>query len=253
MAQNNIKTWLIVILVLAGALFLGGMYTQKNHPLFAILPSGESNGPASCIFSTNENPYTASAVTYGNTGVWIAIDINSDGVKEKFGRYSSGTLSTGCTGGIGECTGFGTLLVKDYNSAGDDIYTKSNNVYIATSSGDYAYFSNGFGSASNAITTCTSTCVPDNSAASTTCSTTTFTNNCGQIIPGTKDCSTCIPDNSQASNTCIGTTFTNNCGTIIQGTKTCTTSSCLILDSNSNGKVDDNEVIQAINRWANNN
>lgn len=38
MAKNT-KTWIIAILVIAAALFVAGMYTQKEHPLFSLTTS----------------------------------------------------------------------------------------------------------------------------------------------------------------------------------------------------------------------
>jgi hypothetical protein len=199
---KDIKTWIIVILVIAGALFLGGMYTQKQHPLFALLPAGEYSAPSDCSFITNENPYTARATTYDNTGTWIAIDVNSDGIKEKFGRRAGGGPSGSCTGGTGECTGFGTLQIMDYNSGGDDLYINGDNIYVATPSGYYTLFAKDYGVASNAITTCTTTpvCTPSwTCGAWGTCTsgtqtrTCTDSNSCGVSTGKPAESQSCTP------------------------------------------------------------
>jgi len=52
MAQNT-KTWMWIILILAGALFLGGMYTQKQYPIFSI--SDNLNSLDNPSFETNDS------------------------------------------------------------------------------------------------------------------------------------------------------------------------------------------------------
>lgn len=73
--------------------------------------------------------------------------------------------------------------------------------------------------------TCSSSCTPSDSCASTTCIGSTCKDICNNVYQGTKDCSIppppCIPDNYCASVTCTGETCTNNCGAILQGTKDC--------------------------------
>ena len=111
---------------------------------------GTANWPSDCSFITNVDPYTQRPTGYSNSGAWIAIDYNNDGIKEKFGMVSSSTSP-------GQASW--TTLVVDYNNYGDDIKTNGVSVYVVYGSG-YARFNLDAGSASSAITTCGATPEP---------------------------------------------------------------------------------------------
>lgn len=57
MAQNT-KTWIWIILILAGALFIGGMYTQKQYPIFSVY---STTGSCDYFLSQNSLPSTSVA------------------------------------------------------------------------------------------------------------------------------------------------------------------------------------------------
>lgn len=249
---------MIIIVVVALALFLGGMYTQKKYPLFTILPEGQCNIDSTGTFKTNIDPITSDYKSYTGTGAWIYI-------KGSAWKYGS---SLSCSARCGECQGSSnpsaTLLVENYNSAGDDIYYSGSGqerVAICSASGTAAKY---FLKDSSIVvpSTCTggTTCTPDNSCAALTCSGQTCTNNCGTVIPGTKDCSTACTSGTQQ---CLSSTTYKICTNgawsgILQCSGTCsnnqcvTSGNCIIMDSNGNGKVDRDELGTAISRWASN-
>ncbi len=174
--------WIGIAIV---AIFILGIFTQKNYNLF-------SSYPADCKFITNVDPYTSRYTSYGNSANWIAIDYNNDGTKEAFG-YTTSSSSSARLSSCGRDSG-STLLVQDFNSYGDDIYYYytggTDRVYVCSPDGYNARgFIKGANEASNAVLTC----------------------------------GTCTPSNACASSTCIGSTCTDACGNSYQGTKTCTT------------------------------
>jgi len=151
--DRNARILLIV------AIFIAVLVLPKMINLFTVLPMGQYSAPPDCSFITNVNPYNSRAMDYGHSEVWIAVDINGDGIKEKFGEgYYSGELpcQNGCPGGIGECTNDGSQLITNYNSMGDDM-TQLDNYYlwVQTSCGTYSLFRKDYGAAKNAITDCT--------------------------------------------------------------------------------------------------
>jgi hypothetical protein len=156
--QQGVYITIIIIAVLV----VLGMLLQKNFGLFSLLSTGYNAYPNQeiCTFTTNVDPITSRYSDYRNSGVWMAIDVNNDGIKEKWG-YRVKPSSVG-TSRVEECnTAKGAiLLVENYNSYGDDIYyfpTDSSlwgttTINICKESGsDYSKFSLNYGSASNAI------------------------------------------------------------------------------------------------------
>ena len=122
--------------------------------LIALVPSGQYSAPTDCKFITNVDPYSSPYTSYDNTGVWVAVDVNNDGVKEKFGRYSKSTSTWNS----------GTAVVTNFNSNGDDIYyyygsSTGENIYVRRDSGGYVRLKKDYGSASSAITECVQ-CTP---------------------------------------------------------------------------------------------
>jgi len=187
-AKLQTKTWMWIILILAGALFLGGMYTQKQYPIFSVLPVGQTYSDSACTFISDTNIVQANnniegiedfSSTYTS---WIAVDWDGDGTKEGYGK--SGTTSASadiCSSKPGITHTPGGLKVVKHDT---------NEVGICSTDGKYVYrFTRASSSAQLAVLTCaSSTCTPDNSCASSTCTGQTCTNNCGTVIAGTKNC-----------------------------------------------------------------
>lgn len=135
------KNYLFIIGGIIVAIFI---FSQMKKEVL-----GSTNWPSDCSFITNVNPYTQRPTSYASSGAWIAIDYNSDGIKEKFGMVSSSTSP-------GQASW--ATLVENYNNYGDDIKTNGVSVYVVYGSG-YTRFNLNEGSASNAVTTC-GVCTP---------------------------------------------------------------------------------------------
>ena len=101
-----------------------------------------------CTFATNVNPQTSRAIDYRNADAWITMDKDGDGVWEKYGQKSFGTI-------------FITYpeFVTDYNSYDDDIRSPSATydiLYIGSVS-DWTTFERDYGAAASAtIPSCAS-------------------------------------------------------------------------------------------------
>ena len=174
MAKNT-QTWIIVILLIAGALFVAGMYTQKQHPVFSILTSSRN-----CL--------------------------------DYF--INSGLIPQGSTA-------LPALpFTWQYTS------TQQRCITIVSPSGNGCQIAYDAGACSSVTPTCTESW---SCTAWSTCSANSQTRTC---------------------------TDTNNCGTttskptLTQSCTSGTTTSCLLTDTNGNGKTDDSEVITAIHNWA---
>jgi hypothetical protein len=189
MARNEYM-WIMIAIV---ALVVVGMFIQSKYDVFAILPAGQCNAYSNNLFTTSVNPLASSYDDYAGTGAWVAIDTNSDGVKEEFG-YSS-RAQTSSTSGMAECGGGtaankGTLKVENFNTAGDDIYyyqsTNANWIYVCAANKQTArYFNQDNANSANAMqscggttpVTCTNGQTQSCSAANTCAGTQTCTNN----------------------------------------------------------------------------
>jgi hypothetical protein len=109
--------------------------------------------------------------------------------------YKSCTSS--CTGADKKCYRIGSSNSCESNTyhCGDSAYSDIVSSNCA-SAGSYKYSS---------LANCQANiCTPDNSAVSSTCSTSYFTNNCGKIIQGTKDCTGLKSNGNNGSSTSSG-------------------------------------------------
>ena len=99
--------------------------------LFSVLSEGY-NMYGTCEFATNIDPLDGNAQTYEDNEAWITIDVNDDGIMEKFGWYdelmSSSSPAQWCGYAQDSDTGNYNLMVEDFNSHTctngdeDDIY-----------------------------------------------------------------------------------------------------------------------------------
>lgn len=115
----------------------------KPLGLFSTLPSGEFNSYGNCEFITNVDPINQFNSFNGyNEHAWISIDVDGDGVKERFGWRTEGASpypTQRCGQGQDYSNNGYDLLVEDFipntctNGEGDDIY------YKELSTGEYLY------------------------------------------------------------------------------------------------------------------
>lgn len=175
---------LVGIFVLLVALF------GPRLGLFGILPAGGYNMYGDCIFTTNVDPIDSNAQVYEDSQAWIAIDVNNDGVMEKFGWYDERISSTSPAQWCGYAqdadSGSYELLVEDFNShtcSGgdqDDIYynyvtDEIQFLYVCSCTGMIAErFRLNYGVAPNAI-------IPSECEGSQNCNTNADTN-CDNIV-----------------------------------------------------------------------
>jgi hypothetical protein len=263
--------WIGIAIV---AIFIIGIFTQKNYNIF-------SSYPIDCSFITNVDPYTSRYTSYGNTANWIAIDYNNDGIKEKWGYVTSVTSSSIYAGCGGDTTN-SKLLVADINSYGDDIYyyyyspasSNKERIVVCDPTGKNArYFYLNYNAAVNAETTCVpSSCTDTCSSKGFTCGTQTICGssvNCGTCNSG-YTCSlsgTCISTAQCTSGQkeCLSSTTYRTCLSNGQwsGSQSCASGqtcsggvcytsgsgTCLLTDANSNNLLDRDELGVAIARW----
>ena len=217
MAKNT-KTWIIVILLVAGALFVGGMYTQKQYPIFSLMSPGAYRSDATCSFITN----VAVGSTYKDSNGWVSVNDGS-GMKA-FGE--NGYSSYSCTDSAATIVGH---TIEGYNICTRSGY--SNRVYVQEGTNG-VIFTTTSGNTAGAVTSCGT---PPTCTESWTC---TAWSACSSGTQ-TRTCS----DSNSCGTTTSKPAVTQTCGT---------SGSCLLTDTNANGKVDDSELLQAINRWVNN-
>ena len=105
--------WLVFVLLAVG------IYLQVSHPTFAVLPPNRCisiNNINTNVISDNNGAFNTEA--FLNPDAWITIDVNGDGIKEKFGYV--GTSESGC---IESSSSFSeTKKVALVSSAGDSLY-----------------------------------------------------------------------------------------------------------------------------------
>lgn len=150
-SKNGI--WIIIAVL---ALVLIGALVQKNYGFpFSIYNIGGYSANPECTFITNIDSLEARYSTFDNTGAWISIDVNSDGVLDKFGKSGSGEGYGARAVGCGRTGSSAVLLIDNYNSAGDDIYYYNSKIYVCQESGyHFVTFAQNHGASNIAINTC---------------------------------------------------------------------------------------------------
>jgi hypothetical protein len=106
---------ILIIVVIGLAVFILSEQTGQKEALLGV---GEVNVDTSCTWATNVDPQNSRFSLYDNSGAWITMDKDGDGVWEKYGRRSSGTS-----------TQTFSTVISNFNPSGDDI-TSSNPTHI---------------------------------------------------------------------------------------------------------------------------
>lgn len=150
-------TIIIVAIAIVWAISSGTLFGG-----FAILPSGQYTSNSACTFQTNADfGANGEQVTdYANSGIWISVDADNNGVKEGYGFYGSTSTSNDvCSSKTQITTTPGGLRVVLYNPT-------SNEVGICSPDGrtvERFRTTTSSGIAQQAILTCNTdtTCTPD--------------------------------------------------------------------------------------------
>lgn len=163
---DELKWVLGIVAAIALLMIFMGKLDMDIH-IQAVLPPGQTYTDSGCTFISNADitsTYTnAEELTdFSATGAWVAIDSNSDGIKEGYGHTGSGGSTVSCTESI-------TRKLITYTPGGLPVIYCSGStcngfataVYICKDGYNFQMFTSTGTGATDAILTCGTTCTPN--------------------------------------------------------------------------------------------